>query len=171
MAYFKKAGGSFGGSRGGKPGFKKGGFGGGSRFGGDRGGSRFGGGRDGGRTEMFDATCANCNKECQVPFRPSGEKPVFCSSCFRRDDDRGGERGNDRGGDFDRKPKPSRNFDFRERAETVKEGKDNRIDELKTQIDSVSAKLDKLIGIVSEMGAKTTEDKPVAKKKVVAKKK
>lgn len=169
MAYFKKAGGGFsGGGRGGKPGFKRGGgFSGGSRFGGDRGGSRFGGGRGGERAEMFDATCANCNKDCQVPFRPSGEKPVYCSSCFRRDDDRGG----DRGGDFDRKPKPSRNFDFRERVETIKESKDPRIDALKTQIDSVSAKLDKLINIVSELGNKTVPEKTVAKKKVVAKKK
>lgn len=33
--------------------------------------------------EMFPATCANCGKETTVPFRPSGEKPVYCRECFQ----------------------------------------------------------------------------------------
>ena len=40
------------------------------------------GSRDSGRTAMYQATCAECGKECEVPFKPSGDKPVFCSSCF-----------------------------------------------------------------------------------------
>ncbi|MBQ1210224.1 MAG: zinc-ribbon domain containing protein [Clostridia bacterium] len=32
--------------------------------------------------EMFDATCANCGKECNVPFKPRDERPVYCSECF-----------------------------------------------------------------------------------------
>jgi CxxC-x17-CxxC domain-containing protein len=32
--------------------------------------------------EMFSATCASCGREAQVPFRPSGAKPVYCSDCF-----------------------------------------------------------------------------------------
>ena len=32
--------------------------------------------------EMFSATCANCGREAQVPFRPTGSKPVYCSDCF-----------------------------------------------------------------------------------------
>ncbi|MCB8816881.1 MULTISPECIES: zinc-ribbon domain containing protein [Desulfosporosinus] len=32
--------------------------------------------------EMFPATCATCGKETTVPFRPSGEKPVYCRDCF-----------------------------------------------------------------------------------------
>ena len=45
-----------------------------------------GGGRSssgGGAREMFSATCAACGKACQVPFQPSGEKPVYCSDCFQ----------------------------------------------------------------------------------------
>ena len=34
--------------------------------------------------EMHDAICDKCGKECQVPFKPSGEKPVYCSDCFRK---------------------------------------------------------------------------------------
>jgi CxxC-x17-CxxC domain-containing protein len=45
----------------------------------------FGGGRrsGGGMREMFSATCSSCGKSCQVPFQPSGEKPVYCSDCFQ----------------------------------------------------------------------------------------
>lgn len=55
--------------------------------GGDRGGpggKRFGGGGDF-RREMHPAVCSNCGKDCEVPFRPTGEKPVFCNNCFRKD--------------------------------------------------------------------------------------
>ncbi len=34
------------------------------------------------RPEMFRATCDECRKSCEVPFRPSGDKPVYCSNCF-----------------------------------------------------------------------------------------
>jgi CxxC-x17-CxxC domain-containing protein len=47
-------------------------------------------------TQMFKATCAECGKSCDVPFRPTGEKPVYCNDCFskKRDgaDTRGGSR-------------------------------------------------------------------------------
>ena len=65
------------------------GRGGGSRFGG-RGGGRYGGRNDrgGGRfgdrrpREMHDATCGDCGNECQVPFEPRQDKPVYCNDCF-----------------------------------------------------------------------------------------
>ncbi len=43
------------------------------------------GGYDGGSRpprEMFTATCSNCGREAQVPFRPTSGKPVYCSDCF-----------------------------------------------------------------------------------------
>ncbi|MHB8960822.1 MAG: CxxC-x17-CxxC domain-containing protein [Candidatus Limnocylindrales bacterium] len=33
--------------------------------------------------EMFSATCSSCGREAQVPFRPNGSKPVYCSDCFK----------------------------------------------------------------------------------------
>lgn len=38
----------------------------------------------GGRPEMHRATCSECGDECQVPFRPTGDKPIFCSTCFEK---------------------------------------------------------------------------------------
>lgn len=47
---------------------------------------------------MYKATCADCGKICEVPFRPSGDKPVYCDDCFKRNrGSRGEERGRDRG--------------------------------------------------------------------------
>jgi CxxC-x17-CxxC domain-containing protein len=61
------------------------------RFGDDRPARRFGGDEErshrSSRTlEMFDVTCDKCGKECQVPFRPTRGKPVFCSDCFKKGD-------------------------------------------------------------------------------------
>ena len=42
-----------------------------------------GGYRERGPREMFSATCSNCGREAQVPFRPTSGKPVYCSDCFR----------------------------------------------------------------------------------------
>jgi CxxC-x17-CxxC domain-containing protein len=51
--------------------------------GGGYGASSGGGYRDRGPREMFSATCSNCGREAQVPFRPTSGKPVYCSDCFR----------------------------------------------------------------------------------------
>lgn len=56
---------------GGNGGYSSGGYSGGS-----------GGGYDRAPREMFSATCSNCGREAQVPFRPNGSKPVYCSDCF-----------------------------------------------------------------------------------------
>jgi len=33
--------------------------------------------------EMHKATCADCGKECEVPFKPTEGRAVLCSDCFR----------------------------------------------------------------------------------------
>jgi CxxC-x17-CxxC domain-containing protein len=48
---------------------------------------RYGDGGYGGygrRREMFPAVCAECGKECQVPFEPREGRPVYCSDCYSR---------------------------------------------------------------------------------------
>jgi CxxC-x17-CxxC domain-containing protein len=58
------------------------------RFDNRRGG--FSGGRGGGRSfdrgprEMHKAICSECGKECEVPFKPTEGKPVFCRECFAK---------------------------------------------------------------------------------------
>jgi CxxC-x17-CxxC domain-containing protein len=33
--------------------------------------------------EMYSATCSSCGQEARVPFQPRGDKPVYCSNCFK----------------------------------------------------------------------------------------
>lgn len=108
MGNFKRGGDRPGG------GFKRGFGGGGSRFGGKPsfgGRPSFGGGRRDGDRPMFSAICSECGNDCQVPFKPTGERPVFCSACFGKQQD-GGGRPNKFGGDQprfeDRGPRPQR---------------------------------------------------------------
>lgn len=46
------------------------------------GGNSYSGG-GGGSREMHDVTCDSCGKQTQVPFKPRGDRPVYCSDCFR----------------------------------------------------------------------------------------
>jgi CxxC-x17-CxxC domain-containing protein len=48
------------------------------------GGSRFSrGSRDDRSNEMFNATCGDCGDECQIPFKPRDNRPVYCRECFK----------------------------------------------------------------------------------------
>lgn len=81
----------------------------GSRSGGGRGFERRGFGDRGSRepVQMHRVTCDRCRKDCEVPFRPTSGKPIYCKNCFE----------NNRGSDprFDR---PA-NFDDRQMFEAV----------------------------------------------------
>ena len=33
--------------------------------------------------ESFSAVCDECGKKCEVPFRPTSGKPVYCSDCYK----------------------------------------------------------------------------------------
>lgn len=56
---------------------------------GDSGGSRGGFNRKGRELKMHDVICDKCKKNCQVPFRPTEGKPVYCSECFRNEENGG----------------------------------------------------------------------------------
>ncbi|MDR3282952.1 MAG: hypothetical protein LBS92_05010 [Candidatus Methanoplasma sp.] len=62
----------------------------GNNGGGSRGGYRD---RDQPR-EFFKATCSDCGNECEVPFKPTQGRPVYCKDCFRKHqpEDRGERR-------------------------------------------------------------------------------
>jgi CxxC-x17-CxxC domain-containing protein len=36
------------------------------------------------RHEMFTVTCSECGKTAEVPFQPRGDRPVYCSDCYRK---------------------------------------------------------------------------------------
>lgn len=58
----------------------------GNRSGGFRGGG--GGfrprGNFGGPREMHKAICSDCKQDCEVPFKPTEGKPVYCKECYSK---------------------------------------------------------------------------------------
>ncbi|MBU1704689.1 MAG: DNA-directed RNA polymerase [Nanoarchaeota archaeon] len=76
----REEGGYRGNSGGGSRGRSGGGFRGNSG-GGFRGNS--GGGFGDGPREMHKAVCSECGQECEVPFKPTEGKPVYCRECYR----------------------------------------------------------------------------------------
>lgn len=105
----------------------RGGFRGGrSSFGGGRG---FGGGGNRGDRPMFKTTCSNCGKDCEVPFRPTTGKPVYCSECFEK-------MGN---GGHTTPPRQDRP-DFRPQSFVPNQSN--------AQLDGLNAKLDKIISLL-----------------------
>lgn len=143
---------------------------GGNRGGGFRGGNgggrpSFGGGRGGDRgpVTMHKAVCDECHKSCEVPFRPSGDKPIFCNDCFssKRDDgDRAPRREfSDRGPkrEFNDRPVPS----FNKPAPSQ--------DDTKKQLGEISAKLDRLLNALEKTSVAKVAAKPEVKVAPVAK--
>jgi CxxC-x17-CxxC domain-containing protein len=57
------------------------------------------------KNQLTTVMCADCGEECQIPFVPTTDRPVYCSECFRKNkpqenrDDRGSRYSRD-----DRKP-------------------------------------------------------------------
>jgi len=105
---------------------------------------RRGGGRDfkprrdfGGPQEMHKAICSNCGKECEVPFKPNGSKPVFCRECFQAN----------RTGEAPRNDNYSRRPDFHERPGPAQRPPEPpRFDR---EFQELNTKLDKLISLLS----------------------
>lgn len=99
--------------------------------------------------QMFDATCDNCGRACQVPFMPTSGKPVYCSDCFRTMRDDG-----DRGG---------RNSNFAPRNDSASAGGS------KKELVSINAKLDRIISLLQQqlnLVSPKTKDAEIAKEVV-----
>ncbi len=77
--------------------------------------------------QMYKTTCSNCGKQCEVPFRPTNGKPVYCSDCFKN---------SRRGASLD-SPRPE-GSDFRAPG----------FDQNKNEFDALNIKLDKILRIL-----------------------
>jgi len=109
--------------------------------------------------QMFNATCDKCARQCEVPFKPTGDKPVYCSDCFEK----GGS--------------------------AINRSNDKPVSQYKEQFDALNAKLDKILKILipvvptkeekkdivilqkEEVSEKKGKSKKVAAKKSTEKKK
>jgi len=48
------------------------------------GGSRGGGGYGSSERQMYQAVCADCGQQTEVPFQPRGDRPVYCRDCYSK---------------------------------------------------------------------------------------
>jgi CxxC-x17-CxxC domain-containing protein len=108
---------------------------------------RFGGGRDfapRGDRQLFKTVCSNCGKDCEVPFRPTNGKPVYCSDCFEK---MGNSRSTDSGrNDFGRNERPA-------------------FDQTRAQLDAINVKLERIIRMLEvKVVAPVVEEAPKEKK-------
>lgn len=90
--------------------------------------------------QMYQATCANCGKQCEVPFRPTGNKPVLCRECFQ----------NNRGSD----PRRSEQRVF-DKPRFDRENTQN-VPNYQVQFDELNAKLDKILGLLTQQQIENT---------------
>jgi CxxC-x17-CxxC domain-containing protein len=72
-------------------GYSSSGYGGGGYDSGYGSGGGGGYGRERAPRQMTQVTCSNCGRETEVPFVPTGDRPVYCSDCFSQMG--GGSRG------------------------------------------------------------------------------
>ena len=84
-----------------------------------------GAGKSQGVHEMHKAKCSECGKTCEVPFKPTGRTPVFCSRCFSNT-----EKG--QGSDRNKNGRPGQNH-----SEPSNE-----------QIETINTKLDRILKIL-----------------------
>jgi CxxC-x17-CxxC domain-containing protein len=87
--------------------------------------------------QMFDAVCSNCGDKCQIPFRPSQGRDVFCSRCF--DMQSGSESHRPERRSFDR---PTQNRDDNR-------GRTNDAPNYKAQFEALNAKMDKILSLLN----------------------
>jgi len=60
--------------------------------------------------EFTKVTCSGCGSDCEVPFKPTSNKPVFCSDCFSKKE-KGSDRRSDRSSDRGAKSYSNRDLD------------------------------------------------------------
>ena len=106
------------------------------------------------KKELFKATCAECAKSCEIPFRPSGDRPVYCKDCFAK---KGGAT---------QSASPRRDF-HADRAVTPAPERNRDIVELKIQVAELGRKIDHLIDSLTK--PKAAEVREAVKTAVEAK--
>ncbi len=128
------------------------------------------GGRDGRNMEMHETICSDCGESCKVPFKPTNQKPVYCSKCF---ENHGGKsRGGERFSRGDNRFQGRRENNFRDENINISKNEN----QYKDQIDKLIAKMDVIINIISSKKEveevlkkpkkKITKEKPKKKKTV-----
>jgi CxxC-x17-CxxC domain-containing protein len=79
-------------------------------------------GARGGTLEFHKAVCRKCGADCEVPFKPTQNKPVFCRSCFLK-----------------------QSGDMTERPSRAREERESRVQGSSSELENINRKLDKIM--------------------------
>ena len=122
---------------------------------------------------LHKATCAECQKTCEVPFRPNGKKPVYCKDCFGAHKAPAGERPNmgsanrfEKSEFTPRPPAPQAAYNREDRPQAQPSARDARIDVLAAQVDALHTKMDRMLKAME--GSSASAAKPEAKPEIKA---
>ena len=150
MGNFNRGGGGFGGGN-------RGGFGGGRPAYRDNGAGRPNFRReDRGPVTMTKVTCDACKKPCEVPFKPTAGKPVYCNDCFRS-----------QGAGQDRAPR--RDFNNRPARPSFPSNEGGNNNDVKRQLELLNSKLDKMIVSIENLAhTKSATKTEVVKSMIVS---
>jgi len=156
-------------------------------------GKRQFGNRDRERPQMHEAICSDCGKRCEVPFKPTGDKPVYCSQCFSNHRGTPISNGSERRGYERPRFQDKRMFDaicdkcgkrfelpfrptgdkpvycnecFDRGGNSLNKNNDKAVNQYKEQFDMLNAKLDRIIkALTPAVPAKEEKKKVIVKKK------
>lgn len=105
-------------------------------------------------TVLFKAICSECKKSCDVPFRPTNDKPVYCRDCFAAKRNR--ETEIYEASKFGKTPTPAKEI-FSQAQPQVKPAHTPSDDGMKRHLMDISSKLDTLILAIEKMSSSKKE--------------
>ena len=110
--------------------------------------SRGGGGRDLERPafdkQLYKATCQKCGDNCEVPFKPTGGRPIYCRDCFRTMEGSESPRPKQFGKREYSGSRRTDNFKKSEYSESAKP------DQFKRELYQINLKLDKILRVLED---------------------
>ena len=107
----------------------------------------------GGKPAMNKATCDKCGNSCEVPFKPTGNRPVFCSDCFKKS-------GNANKSSNSRRPE-ERNY---------ANDRNKNHEQFKEQFETLNSKLDRILKMLTTAPQETIKKQALVTKKEAKKK-
>lgn len=107
---------------------------------------------------MYKAICSDCGSKTEVPFKPSGDRPVLCNNCFSQ------QRDGDYHQNRDTRNTPKNNYHHSEKRESFTRTLDpseGLIKKMQRDIDALHSKIDVMMTLMSSQIKDVSTEKRV----------
>jgi CxxC-x17-CxxC domain-containing protein len=95
--------------------------------------------------ELYETKCAKCGRDCDVPFLPTNNKPVYCRSCFRATTPEESGRASSFGRNRDNRSGDRRDRRDDRSRENFRDGNSNSNFVTREEFDQLNKKIDKIM--------------------------